>query len=92
MLYTLLNFKIYVPDFDPASYRMESTMLFFRNNASFPRENCSAITNAVAFVSTLLDLSLSHVNIYFFTSLFIMPDGSFERKSSNENKNAMENL
>jgi len=66
MLYTLLNFKIYVPDFDPVSYRLESTMmLFFRNNASFPRETCSAITNTVAFVSTLLDLSLSYVNICF---------------------------
>jgi len=32
------------------------------------------------------------VQICLFTSSFIMLDGSFERKSSNENKNAMENL
>ena len=31
MLYTSLNFGIYVTDFDPASYRLESTMLLFRN-------------------------------------------------------------
>jgi len=28
----------------------------------------------------------------FVTSSFIMLDGSFERKNSNENKNVMENL
>jgi len=32
MLCTSLNFKTHVPDFDPASCRLESTMLFFRNN------------------------------------------------------------
>jgi len=34
MLYASLNFKIHVPDFDPASCRLESTMLFFRNNTT----------------------------------------------------------
>jgi len=34
MLYTWLNFKIHVSDFDPASCRLESTMLFFRNNTT----------------------------------------------------------
>jgi len=34
VLYTSLNFKIHVPDFDPDSCLLESTMLFFRNNAT----------------------------------------------------------
>jgi len=34
MLYISLNFKNHVPDFDPASCRLASTMLFFRNNAT----------------------------------------------------------
>jgi len=34
MLYTSLNFKIHVPDFDPASCGLESTMVFFRNNTT----------------------------------------------------------
>jgi len=34
MLHTSLNFKIHVPDFDPASCRLESTVLFFRNNTT----------------------------------------------------------
>jgi len=36
MLYTSLNFGIYVTDFDPVSYRLESTMLLFRNNTPVP--------------------------------------------------------
>ena len=32
MLYTSLNFNIYLTDFDPATYRLESTLLLFRNN------------------------------------------------------------
>jgi len=32
MLYTSLNLSIYVMDFDPASYRLESTLLLFRKN------------------------------------------------------------
>jgi len=35
MFYTSLNVKIHVPDFDPASCRLESTMLFFRNDTIF---------------------------------------------------------
>jgi len=34
MLYTSLTFKFHVPDFDPASRRLESTMLFFCNNTT----------------------------------------------------------
>jgi len=36
MLYTSLNFSIYVTDFDPASYQLESTLLLFRNNTPVP--------------------------------------------------------
>jgi len=36
MLYTWLNFSIYVTDFDPASYRLESTLLLIHNNTSIP--------------------------------------------------------
>jgi len=36
MVYTSLNFSIYVTDFDPASYRLESTLLLFRNNTPVP--------------------------------------------------------
>ena len=36
MLYTRLNFRIYVPDFDPDSCRLGSGMLFFRNDTIFP--------------------------------------------------------
>jgi len=36
MLHTSLNFSIYVTDFDPASYRLESTMLLFRNSSPVP--------------------------------------------------------
>jgi len=34
MYYGSLNFKIHDPVFDPASCRLESTMLFFRNNST----------------------------------------------------------
>jgi len=36
MLYTSLNFGIYVTDFDPASYRLESTLVLFRNSTPVP--------------------------------------------------------
>jgi len=36
MLYTSLTFGIYVTDFDPAFYGLESTMLFFRNKTPVP--------------------------------------------------------
>jgi len=36
MLCTALNFMIYVPDFNPDSYGLGSTMLFFRNNTAVP--------------------------------------------------------
>jgi len=36
MLYTSLYFKIYAPDFHTASYRLELTILFFRNNSIVP--------------------------------------------------------
>jgi len=36
MLCTALNFMTYLPEFDPDSYRMGSTMLFFRNNTTDP--------------------------------------------------------
>jgi len=36
MLYTSLNFRIYVTDFDPTSYRLESTLPLFRNNTPVP--------------------------------------------------------
>jgi len=52
MLYASLNFSIYVTDFDPASYRLVSTLLLFRNNIPVPlfvffRKNCPAITNTI---------------------------------------------
>jgi len=65
-------------------------MLFFSSNAFFLHENCSPITNAVAFVNTVLEFWLSYVNIFFYK--FIMLDGSFETKSSNENKNTIANM
>jgi len=36
MLYISLNFSIYVTDFDPGFYRLESTLLLFRNNTHVP--------------------------------------------------------
>ena len=36
MVYTSLNLSIYVTDFDPASYRLESKLLLFRNNTPVP--------------------------------------------------------
>jgi len=36
MLCTSLNLSSYVTDFDPASYRLESTLLLFRNNTPVP--------------------------------------------------------
>jgi len=36
MLYTSLNFRIYETDFDPDSYRLESTLPLFRNNSPVP--------------------------------------------------------
>jgi len=58
MFYTSLNFSIYVRDFDPASYRLESTLLFFRSSIPVPlfpfsvrTENCLAITNTISFSS-----------------------------------------
>ena len=53
----------------------------------------------IAQQSQTLSLSLAqfwscrkYKYICFFTSSLLMLDGSFEKKSSNENKNAMENL
>jgi len=36
MLYTSLNFRIYVTDFEPASYQLESTLSLFRDNTPVP--------------------------------------------------------
>jgi len=36
MLHTSLNFSIYVTDFDPASFRLESTLLLFRTDTPVP--------------------------------------------------------
>jgi len=77
MLYTSLNFSIYVTNFDPASYRLESTLLLFRNTTpvfsliSFPRKNCTAITNTISFASAVLDLPLGSAKLVcFLTSSF----------------------
>jgi len=62
MLYTSLNFSIYVTHFDPAYFRLESTSLFFIQILlfpfSFPREICPTITDTISFASTVLDLSV----------------------------------
>jgi len=36
ILYLQVNFSIYVTDFDPASYRLESTLLLFLNDTPVP--------------------------------------------------------
>jgi len=36
MPYTSLNFSIYLTDFDPASYELDSTLLLFRDNIPVP--------------------------------------------------------
>jgi len=64
MLYTSLNFSIYVMDFDPASYRLESTVLLFRNSTPVPlflfrvRSGQQLQKQSLSFASTVLDLPL----------------------------------
>jgi len=78
MLYTSLNFRIYVTDFGPASYRLESTMLLFRIKPPVPlflfrvRTAQQSQTRSLSFASTVLDLPLVLLQVHF-----LMFGGSF---------------
>ena len=96
MLYIALNFRIYSLDFAPDSYRLGSTMPFFRNNTT--------VLSAWELPSNhKRDRSCQHNSgraaglcklICFFTTSLLMPDDSIERKGSSESRTAikMENL
>jgi len=75
-------------------------MLFLRNNTTMPlflfrvRTSQSysdqAITNAIAFDSTVQDLPLRAVQNWFvFVTISFFSDGSHEKKSCSENKNSI---
>ena len=96
MLYTSLNFSIYVTDFDPASDRLESTLLLFCNNTPVPfllfrvwTAHCPAITSTISFASTVLNLPSGCAKLVCFVSSFLMFGGSFESKSSSEDRKAI---
>jgi len=95
MLYTSLNFGIYVTDFDPASYGLESTMLLFRNKTPVPlilfsvRTAHQSQTRSLSFASTVLDLPLGCTKLVCFKFSFATLRGKFERKSSSEDRNAI---
>jgi len=79
-----LHFSIYGTDFDPVSYRLESTLLLFRNNAPVP---LFLLRVRIAQQSqTRLSVGLCKFGL-FFLQVHIL-GGSFERKSSREDKNA----
>jgi len=77
MLYTSLNFGIFVTDFDPASCQLESTMLFFRNKTLVPlflfrvETAQQSQTRSLAFASTVLDLLLGCAKLLCFCYEFI---------------------
>ena len=100
MLYTSINFNIYVTVFDTASYRLESTLLLFHNNAPVflylfrvktAQQSQTRCLSLVQFWTCLWAVQDWPV---FVTSSFLMLGGSFERKSSSEDRKAinMENL
>jgi len=95
MLYTSLNFGIYVTDFDPTSYRLESTMLLFRNKTHVPlilfrvRTAQQSQTRSLSYVSTVLDLPLGCAKLVCFNFSFAMLCGNFERKSNSEDRKAI---
>jgi len=75
MLYTLLNYRIYMPNLYPASFiqyyqRCYSVVIKILFHYFFLSENCPALGNhnAVAFASTVLDLLLCCAKL---TCLFV---------------------
>jgi len=88
MLYTSLNFSIYVTDFDPISCRLESTFVLFRNNTPV---RLFLLRVRTAQQSQTRSLSLAQFWIccwavqnwsVFVKVHFLMLGDSFERKSS----------
>jgi len=79
VLYTSLNFKIYVTVFDPASYRLESTMPLFSNNTLVPlflvpvrtaQQSRTRSLSLAQFCTVLPTLRLSHeFGLVFFVYL-----------------------
>jgi len=85
MIYTSLNFRIYVTDFDPASYWLASTLLLFRNSTPVPLflfwvgiAHCPAIPNTISFGSTVL----AKIGLLLLKVHFLILVGSFERKTT----------
>jgi len=87
-------------DFDQASYRLESTLLLFRNNTPVPLFRFRVRT---AQQSQTRSLSLAQFRTCRWTMqnwsdlvkfIFLMLGGSFERKTSSEDRKAitMENV
>jgi len=95
MLHTSLNFGIYVTDFDPASDRLESTMVLFRNKTHVPlilfrvRTVQQSQTRSLSFASTVLVLPLGCAKLICFKFTFAMLGGNFERKSCSEDWKAI---
>jgi len=97
MLWTSLNFCIYETDFDPASYR--STLLLFCDSTHAPLFLFRVRTAQQSQTRSLLLAQFwtcrwSVQNLFLLRVHFLMLDGSFERKSSSEDRKAinMENL
>jgi len=90
MLHITLNFRIYVWALLSLSVDQDQQCHCFvkilRSLVSLPRENCPAITNAIASASTILGLPqvLCKIGLFLLHFHFSMPDGSLERKSSSE--------
>ena len=100
MLSTSLNFRIYMTDFDPAYYWLESTLPLCRNNTPVPlflsRVRTAQKNKRVARSVSLAQFwtcrwAVQHWSV-FVTSSFLMPGGSFERKSSGEMKIGMQQI
>jgi len=82
MVYTSLNVRIYVPDFDQDSCRLGSTVLLFRDNNTMllflfllrTSQPCSndTIANPIAFASTVLNLPLGCGKLVCFCNKFIL--------------------
>ena len=95
MIFTTLNFKIYVLGLTKLLNDSNQQCCSFLINCcsliSSPRENCPAITNAIAFANTVLDLPLSCAKLvcFCYQFIFLMLDGSLERKTSKENENTI---
>jgi len=94
MLYILLNFRIYVMDVDPASYRLESTVPLFRNNTSVPlflfrvRTAQQSLTRSLSLARFWTCRWAVQKWYVFVTCSFLMHGGRLETKSSGEDRNA----